>query len=73
MLFYFSYLVLSVCALSLLEVNNNLQKNILFFLLLYLLFFSFFFSFVRWETGTDWDGYYEYFNHIFIIFSGFRF
>lgn len=26
-------------------------------------------SFIRWETGTDWIGYYSYFDHIFELFQ----
>lgn len=42
-------------------------------------FFLFILSFLRWETGTDWNSYHNYFNHIFelpynldILESGFR-
>lgn len=34
--------------------------------------FSFFFfvlSFIRWETGTDWEGYYTYFNVLTTLFQ----
>lgn len=67
MLFYF-LIWFCLFVFSLLEINN-LQKEHSFFLFAISTFFLFFLSFVRWETGTDWDGYYEYFNHIFYYFQ----
>ena len=67
MLFYF-LIWFCLFVFSLLEINN-LQKEHSFFLFAISTFLLFFLSFVRWETGTDWDGYYEYFNHIFYYFQ----
>lgn len=67
MSFYFIIWFCLFC-FSLLEISN-LQKKQSLFLFLLSTFFLFTFSFIRWETGTDWDGYYEYFNHIFYYFQ----
>lgn len=67
MIFYFVIWFCLFC-FSLLEINNLSQKQsfLLFSISTFLLFLL---SFIRWETGTDWDGYYEYFNHIFYYFQ----
>lgn len=64
--------------LAILEILSNSKKfSNLFFTLIILIFFIL--SFIRWETGTDWEAYYNYFktievpwNHIFDDNSGFE-
>jgi len=41
-------------------LNKRVAKSI--FIFYSIVFFAL--SFLRWETGTDWDSYYEYFNSI---------
>lgn len=67
MLFYFAIWFCLFC-FSLLEFNK-LQKRDSLFLFFISTFILFVLSFVRWETGTDWNGYYEYFEHIFHYFQ----
>ena len=62
MIFYFSiFLILSF--FSFLEIFSKKSSAILPFFFLFS-FVLFVFSFVRWETGTDWLTYENYFNSI---------
>lgn len=59
MIFYYSILLITGF-FSLLEIKNLNKKEtiIIFFYILLLLYVL---SFIRWETGTDWDTYYSIF------------
>lgn len=49
-----------LCFFSYLEILNLDKRITSYFYLLFCVFF-FILSFIRWETGTDWKNYYEYF------------
>lgn len=63
-MFFYFFIWLCLFCFSILEINN-LQKKDSFFVGMIITVILFILSFIRWETGTDWIGYYEYFNHIY--------
>lgn len=69
MLFYWSIFVL----LALFAYLEVICKRVRFFdgLFAFFVFFFFVLSFIRWETGTDWDSYLSAFNRIRIPWEQF--
>lgn len=62
MTFYYSIFAI-ICILSLIEILGLKKKQALsaFF---YLSTFLFILSLIRWETGTDWDAYVDFYEHL---------
>ncbi len=59
------YFLISIWLFSLAVLDNTYQiiKRDRAFLFMMTLFFFWIMSFVRWETGTDWASYYNFFNN----------
>lgn len=65
----FYYIILSVAGLfSLLEIKKLKRKDS-FVLYAVLCIYLYVLSFIRWETGTDWNAYYTYFTNSAILRS----
>lgn len=67
MIFYVTIFLL-LCFFSFIE-GQNLDRRITTYFYFLFCFIFFILSFIRWETGTDWKSYYEYFVN-FGLFSG---
>ena len=49
------------------EVNGSFKSNQRKILYISLFFLFWILSFIRWETGTDWDSYYDFFRNNYTI------
>lgn len=65
-LYFFIFFIILI--LSILEILSN-NKKFSRFSFGSVIFIFFILSFIRWETGTDWEGYYNYFKTIKIPWS----
>lgn len=62
---YLYIIFILLLAGSFLDVFDSKRKRITLVTYYFILFILFFLSFLRWERGTDWGGYYNYFNNIY--------
>ncbi|SHG27087.1 EpsG family protein [Flavobacterium segetis] len=61
MSFYITIFII-LCFFSFIE-GQNLDRRITSYFYFLFCFFFFILSFIRWETGTDWKNYFEYFQN----------
>ena len=64
-MFIYIFILFLLFILGLGEVNNSIKRRKTKPLFIGLIFFFWILSFIRWETGTDWDSYYDFFRNNF--------
>lgn len=69
MVFYFTiaFLLFSSSFLEIISNNKKISQTIFY---IFIIFF-YFISFIRWDTGTDWDSYYTMYNWIEVPWENF--
>ena len=66
-MFIYIFILFLLLIFGLGEVNRSLQSNKKKLIYVSLIILFWILSFVRWETGTDWDSYYDFFRNNYTL------